>query len=229
MSDNDSILSYESSGYTEDTEEEYRDWDALLGTDGKNVLLEWLAERCPAELGLHDCRLDPGAWDNTKGKTYEERQEAYQKRRLASSKNVHTLFQQKFAGTELLEKFMAIEKKEDEEGDWEVLEDFWIDLRTGWMYVANGDAREILRPLKDGQEILVMAEIHRKIALSPINMTEIVSAIRQVENPDIYGIGRAVDEINESGRPTEDDAMMWNYPAANSVLKYLAKCYEVRE
>ena len=45
-------------------------------------------------------------------------------------------------------------------------------------------------------------------------------------DPDIYAISRAIDEINKSNRPTSDDAMMWNFPAARDVLQHLAKCYK---
>ncbi len=223
MSDTDELSDTLSTDYSSD--EEFRDWDALLGTKNKETLRDWLADQCPAYVCLHDCHLHTGVWDNTTGKTHEERREKYQARLTASWNELYALCQKAFQGTDLRTNLLAVERREDETEAYEVLEDFWGDLRETWMVVANGDARDALRPLKNGLEILTMAEIHRKVAMSPKNMTELASAVLRLENPNIYAIRRTIDDIDGSNRRDDDDAMMWNFPAAQSVLKHLVACH----
>ena len=139
---------------------------------------------------------------------------------------MYTKVIEKFQGQEVLEKFLSIPLRDTEENHTEVLEDFWTDNRETWMYVANGDARAIIKTLKPGLELEVMANIHKKISMSDINMTELASTILSVANPDVYAISRLIDEMEQKNYPRENDAMMWNFPAANDVLKHLAKCYK---
>ena len=218
MSDFD--ISEEDSDYEED-----RDWDALLGTTNKTKLIDYLGELCPAYLGLHEGRLEKNIWENLRG-TPEERRDKYMEKQIESFNEVYAKVLKTFKGQEVLEKFLSIPLRDSEENHSEVLEDFWTDNRETWMYVANGDAREIIKPLKPGLELMTMAEVHRKISMSCINMTDLASTILSVDNPDVYAISRCIDEMEEKNYPREDDAMMWNFPAANDVLKHLAKCYK---
>ncbi len=180
---------------------------------------------CPAHVGLHECRLAKGIWENTSGKTHEEKHDKYNDRVLASSIEVYNKFKDKFKDTDLFKAFASIDLRDDEERMWEVLDDFWSAVRKEWMYVANEEARNILRPLKDSHMILAMAEIHQKIALSNINMTAVASEILSLDNPDIYAISRTIDEIKEYSPDVPENVMMWNFPAARDVLKKLAQCY----
>lgn len=215
MSDDDDILSYE-----ESWEDPDREWDVLLGPDHVATLTDWLGALCPATLGLHECRLDDGARVNARGNTPQERYDAYTTRLIDSSKELYSKFQKKFP--DIFELFSKIERREDEE-DWEVLDDFWQSVQKEWMFVANEDARAILKPLQDGRDILTMASIHRRIAMSPFNMTNFASAVIKVDNPDVYAVSKAVDKV--SGQ-VEDDAMFWNFPAATDVLRHLAAHYD---
>jgi hypothetical protein len=207
----------------EDSEdsEEPRDWDTLLGTENVQALRDWLAEQCPAYVALHKCHLDTGAWDNTAGKTHEERREKYEARVAASWKYLYKSCEKEFKDTGLCTAFLSVELREDEDDAHDVLEDFWSDVYETWMLVANGEAREMLKPLKNGLMIITMADIHRKVAMSPKIMTELASAVLQIKNPDMYAISQVIDDINDSNRRNEDDAMLWNFPAARDVLKHL--------
>ena len=205
--------------------EEDREWDELLGVANKTKLIDYLAELCPAYLGLHEGRLEKNIWENLKG-TQEERRDKFMKKEIESFNEVYAKVLEKFKGQEVLEKFLSIPLRDTEENHTEVLEDFWTDNRETWMYVANGDARAIIKTLKPGLELEVMANIHKKISMSDINMTELASTILSVANPDVYAISRLIDEMEQKNYPRENDAMMWNFPAANDVLKHLAKCYK---
>ena len=132
--------------------------------------------------------------------------------------SLYQTFLQTFGGTPLLERFLRIERREDEDDAMDVLEDFWADHREPWMHVANEDARARLKTIRVGTEVLVMAEIHRKIALSNINLTGVASRILKVPNPCVYAVSRMLDNVTG---PSDDDAMMWNLPAANDVLDHL--------
>ena len=210
---------------SEDSDDEDRDWNTLLGKENREKLIDYLAELCPAYVGLHECQLEKNIWENMKG-TPEERRDKYMEKEIESFQQVYKKVMGTFKGQEVLEKFLSIPLRDSEENHSEVLEDFWTDNRETWMYVANGDAREILKPLKPGLELMTMAEVHRKISMSSINMTDLASTILSVDNPDVYAISRHIDEMEEKNYPREDDAMMWNFPAANDVLKHLAKCYK---
>ncbi len=205
--------------------EEDREWDELLGVANKTKLIDYLAELCPAHLGLHGGRLENNIWENLKG-THEERRDKFMEKEIQSFNEVYAKVLEKFKGQEVLEKFLSIPLRDSEENHSEVLEDFWGDNNKTWMYVANGDAREIIKTLKAGMELEVMAKIHKKISMSDINMTELASTILSVANPDVYAISRLIDEMEQKNYPRENDAMMWNFPAANDVLKHLAKCYK---
>ena len=205
--------------------EEDREWDELLGVANKTKLIDYLAELCPAYLGLHEGRLEKNIWENLKG-TQEERRDKFMKKEIESFNEVYAKVIEKFKGQEVLENFLSIPLRDTEENHTEVLEDFWTDNRETWMYVANGDARAIIKTLKPGLELEVMANIHKKISMSDINMTELASTILSVANPDVYAISRLIDEMEQKNYPRENDAMMWNFPAANDVLKHLAKCYK---
>jgi hypothetical protein len=205
--------------------EEDREWDVLLGAANKNKLIDYLAELCPAYLGLHEGRLEKNIWENLKG-THEERRDQYAEREIESFGEVYAKVMETFKGKDVLDKFLSIPLRDSEENHSEVLEDFWADNSSTWMYVANGDAREIIKPLKPSMELETMADVHRKISMSCINMTELASTILSLDNPDVYAISRCIDEMEEKNYPREDDAMMWNFPAANDVLKHLAKCYK---
>lgn len=218
MSDFD--ISEEDSDYEED-----REWESLLGVANKTKLIDYLAELCPAHLGLHGGRLENNIWENLKG-THEERRDKFMEKEIQSFNEVYAKVMEKFKGQEVLEKFLSIPLRDSEDNHSEVLEDFWGDNNKTWMYVANGDAREIIKTLKPGMELEVMAKVHKKISMSDINMTELASTILSVANPDVYAISRLIDEMEEKNYPRENDAMMWNFPAANDVLKHLAKCYK---
>lgn len=205
--------------------EEDRDWDAVLGVENKKKLIEYLAELCPAYVGLHECQLEKNIWENLKGSDVD-RQKQYMEKEIESFKKVYAKVMEKFRGQEVLEKFFSISLRDSEENHLEVLEDFWTDNRETWMYVANGDARAIIKTLKPGLELMTMADIHKKISMSDINMTELASSILSTDNPDVYAISRLIDEMEQKNYPRENDAMMWNFPAANDVLKHLAKCYK---
>ena len=150
----------------------------------------------------------------------EERDAAYLKRCIESSKDIYAKFQQLFPA--IYQQFSTISKRDDEEEDWEIFDEFWQSVRMNWMLVANGDAREILKPLRDSHKILTMASIHRKISMSSINMTNFASAVLALKRPDIYSVSRAVDDVNGA---YENDAMYWNFPAATDVLRHLAVTY----
>ena len=226
MSDiENNLLSDISTDYSSD-EEDPRDWDAHLGAENVQALRDFLAEQCPANVALHECQLDKGACDNTAGNTHEERREKFEARVAASWESLYNSCEKKFKGTSLWSAFLAVEMREGEETTSDVLEDFWGDVYETWMLVANGDARAMLKPLKSDPRILTMAEIHRNISMSPKNMTEMASAVLRVEDPDIYAVRRAIEDIHNSNRRNEDDAMMWNFPAANDVLKHLVKWYK---
>lgn len=209
---------------TDEEEEELRDWKMLLGGEEHvDSLRDWLAGRCPAHVALHDCQLDKGVWENTKGKTHEERREKFEARIAADWERVYETCEKQFSDTPLWSAFLAVERREDENHPYDVLEDFWGDNYETWMVVGNEEAREMLKPLKSGMELLAMAEIHRNIAMSSKNMTEMASTILSVNRPDVYAVRRAIDSINESNQCNEDDAMMWNFPAARDVLTHLVR------
>lgn len=211
-------LSEEDSDYEED-----REWDTLL--TNKTTLVDYLAELCPAYVGLHEGRLENNVWENLKG-THEDRRDQYLQKQIESFNEVYTKVMDTFKGQEVIHQFLSIPLRESEESHVDVLEDFWADHRRTWMHVANGDARDIIKPLKESMELEVMAKVHKKISMSCINMTELASTILAVDKPDVYAISRCIDEMKEQHYPPEDDAMMWNFPAANDVLKHLARCYQ---
>ena len=203
-----------------DSDEEEREWETLLGKEHVTALIDWLALKCPGCLALHECALEKGAWETCKG-TPEEKVQEFEAKCKASMESLYQTFLQTFGGTPLLERFLRIERREDEDDAMDVLEDFWADHREPWMHVANEDARARLKTIRVGTEVLVMAEIHRKIALSNINLTGVASRILKVPNPCVYAVSRMLDNVTG---PSDDDAMMWNLPAANDVLDHLISC-----
>ena len=212
-SDNDSLFEC-------DSDEEDRKWDTLLGKEHVTTLMDWLASKCPGCLALHDCALEKGAWETCKG-TPEEKVQQFEAKSKASMESLYQTFLQTFEGTPLLKQFLQIERRENEDDTMDVLEDFWADHQEPWMCIANGEARTRLKAVRVGMEVLVMAEIHRKIALSNTNLTHVASRILEVKNPCVYAVDRMLDQVNG---PYEDDAMMWNLPAANDVLDHLISC-----
>jgi hypothetical protein len=205
-----------------DFDDEERDWAALLGDEHAVDLTEWLADQCPHYVALHECQLDKGVWENcTRGKPQAEKAKAFDAVCTESMGALYAAFETAFGGSPLPERLRAVELRDGETEAMDVLEDFWADHQEPWMCVANGDARRMLKG-RVGMEVLVMADVHRQIAMSGANMTEFASAILAVDRPCPYAVERALKK--HRGRP-EDDAMAWNYPAANDVLRRLVAAH----
>lgn len=205
-----------------DFDDEDRDWADLLGEEHVTSLTDWLAEHCPRYVALHECRLDKGLWENcARGKSQEDKVKAFEVVCTESMRALYAAFETAFGGSPLPEKLRAVEFRDGETEPMDVLEDFWADHQEPWMCVANEDARRMLKG-RVGNEVLVMADVHRKIAMSSANMTEFASAVLAVAKPCPYAVDRALKK--HRGHP-EDDAMAWNYPAANDVLRHLVETY----
>jgi len=207
--------------------EELRDWDALLGSENQTKLLNWLGDHCPAYICLHRGRLHNNIWENTSGNSHSDRRQKYEEKICTAWKEIYQLCQHHFEG-KLWERFQSIPKTEDEEEEWEILEDFWADLQQDWMLVANGDARELLKPLKNSHDIITLAKIHHSMAMSNANMTALSSAICKMNRPDIHSVLRTIENINEKHVPdySSMDEYMWNFPAATDTLKFLVSLVE---
>ena len=68
---------------SEDSDDEDRDWNTLLGKENREKLIDYLAELCPAYVGLHECQLEKNIWENMKG-TPEERRDKYMEKEIES-------------------------------------------------------------------------------------------------------------------------------------------------
>ena len=166
------------------------EWEELVGgKDNRDILVDWMAPKCPNNIILHTCSLEDDLRNMLGDKYYQQTYERAETQLWKDFEKDHP---------ELCQKFKEKREEYEEKFEDSILGDFFIHYRKPWMVVGNMDVRNAVKDLKHQDGVYDIARVHRKIFMANINLTEFTSRVLQEPNADPFLVLSVSSFIEES-------------------------------